>query len=209
MGFLINAIKIIFLLGFLVFIHEGGHFLAARLFKVKVEEFSIGFGPKIFTKKGKETEYAVSLIPFGGYVKMTGETERSLDEGAFNNAKISHRIAIVAAGAFVNIVFAIIVYFILSLTSGYNISTTVASIIPEATENVSNIQIGDKITKIDGKKIRIKSDISKALNNSNGEPIKVLVIRENEEKEILVTPTEYQGAYILGVQVALDRKSVV
>ncbi len=203
MSFLINAIKIIFLLGFLVFIHEGGHFLAARLFKVKVEEFSIGFGPKIFTKKGKETEYAVSLIPFGGYVKMTGETERSLEEGAFNNAKISHRIAIVAAGAFVNIVFGIIVYFVLSLTSGYNISTTVASIIPEATENVSNIQIGDKITKIDGKKIRIKSDISKALSNSKGEPIKVLVIRENEEKEILVTPTEYQGVYILGVQVAL------
>lgn len=203
MNFLINAIKIIFLLGFLVFIHEGGHFLAARLFKVKVEQFSIGFGPKIFTKKGKETEYAFSLIPFGGYVKMTGETERSNEAGAFNNAKISHRIAIVVAGALVNIIFGIIVYFVLSLTSGYNISTTVASIIPEATENVSNIQIGDKITKIDEKKVRIKSDISKALRNSKGEQIKVLVIRENEEKEIMVTPTEYEGTYILGVQVAL------
>ena len=73
MTFLINAFKIIFLLGFLVFIHEGGHFLAARLFKVKVEEFSIGFGPKIFTKKGKETQYSIGCIPFGGYVKMLGE----------------------------------------------------------------------------------------------------------------------------------------
>ena len=77
MVFFINAFKIVFLLGFLIFIHEGGHFLAARLSKVKVEEFSIGFGPKIFKKKGKETEYSLSLIPFGGYVKMTGEIGRA------------------------------------------------------------------------------------------------------------------------------------
>lgn len=200
---LINAIKIIFLLGFLVFIHEGGHFLAARLFKVKVEAFSIGFGPKIFTKKGKETEYSISAIPFGGYVKMTGETERSEEEGAFNKAKVSHRIAIVAAGAIVNIIFGIIVYFILCLASGYNISTTVSEIIPEASSNVSQIEIGDKILKVGNKKIRIKSDISKALKESKGEPIKVLVNRNNQELEIEVTPTEYQGIYILGIQVAL------
>ena len=77
MTFLINVFKVVFLLGFLIFIHEGGHFLAARFFKVKVEAFSIGFGPKLFTKKGKETAYSLSLIPFGGYVKMTGENERS------------------------------------------------------------------------------------------------------------------------------------
>ena len=77
MSIIINALKIVFLLGFLIFIHEGGHFLAARLSKVKVEEFSIGFGPKLFKKKGKETEYSLSLFPFGGYVRMTGENERS------------------------------------------------------------------------------------------------------------------------------------
>ena len=103
MTFLINAFKIIFLLGVLVFIHEGGHFLAARFFKVKVEEFSIGFGPKLFTKKGKETTYSIGLIPFGGYVKMLGEEERSEEEGSFNKAKVFDRIIIVAAGAIVNI----------------------------------------------------------------------------------------------------------
>lgn len=77
---LVNAIKIIFLLGFLIFIHEGGHFLAAKLFKVKVENFSIGFGPKIFTKKGKETEYSISAIPFGGYIKMAGEFEKMMNQ---------------------------------------------------------------------------------------------------------------------------------
>lgn len=205
MSFFINAFKIIFLLGFLIFIHEGGHFLAARLFKVKVEEFSIGFGPKIFSKKGKETNYSISLIPFGGYVKMIGEEERSEEEGSFSKAKLSHRIMIVAAGAFVNIVFAIIVFFFLSISSGYNISTTVSGMIPEAEENLSQkIEIGDKILKINDKKIRLKSDIVEALENSDGSNVDVVVERNNEEIKLSVTPTEYsEGVYVLGIQVAL------
>lgn len=134
---------------------------------------------------------------------MTGETERSLEENAFNNAKISHRIAIVVAGAFVNIVFGIIIYFILALCSGYNLSTTVGSILPEAKDNLSQIEIGDKILEINNKKIRIKSDMSKALTNCTGEKVKIVVFRNNEEIELEVIPTEYKGNYILGIQVAL------
>ena len=67
-SFLINAIKIVFILGFLVFIHEGGHFIIAKLCKVKVNEFAIGFGPTIWSKQGKETKYALRLIPLGGFV---------------------------------------------------------------------------------------------------------------------------------------------
>ncbi len=204
MSFLVNAFKVIFLLGFLVFIHEGGHFLVAKFFKVKVEEFSIGFGPKIFSKKGKETLYSIGCIPFGGFVKMTGEMEKSDDERAFNNAKISHRIAIVAAGAIVNIVFAILLFFFLSIFSGYNLSTTVAEIMPESKQNLSNIQIGDKILKINNQKIRLKSDISKALQNSDGRPVKVLLDRNDEQIEVEVIPTKYgDSEYILGIQVAL------
>lgn len=110
---LINALKIIFLLGFLIFIHEGGHFLVAKLCKVKVNEFAIGFGPTILKKQTKETKYALRLIPLGGFVNMEGETEASKDEKAFNNASIPKRIAIVAAGAIVNIVFGTILFTIL------------------------------------------------------------------------------------------------
>ena len=96
-SFLINAIKVIFLLGLLVFIHEGGHFLVAKLCKVKVNEFAIGFGPTIWKKKGKVTKYAIRLIPLGGFVSMEGEEERSENEGSFSKASIPKRIAIVVA----------------------------------------------------------------------------------------------------------------
>ena len=110
----INAIKIVFLLGFLILIHESGHFFVAKLCKVKVNEFAIGFGPTIWKKQGKETKYALRLIPLGGFVSMEGEEERSNKEGSFSEASIIKRIAIVAAGGLVNIIFAIFLFWCLS-----------------------------------------------------------------------------------------------
>ena len=98
-------------------------------------------------------------------------------------------------------IFGILVFFILSVFSGYNLSTTVSEIIPNA--NPTGIEIGDKILEINGEKIRIKSDITDAVNKSNGEKIKVLVNRNGENIELEVMPTEYNGMYILGIQVAL------
>ena len=112
-SFIINAIKIIFLLGFLIIIHEGGHFLVARLCKVKVNEFAIGFGKTLLQKQGKETKYTLRIIPLGGFCNMEGEAEESEAEGSFSKASVSRRIAIVVAGAAVNILFGILVYFIL------------------------------------------------------------------------------------------------
>ncbi len=109
----INALKIIFLLGFLIFIHEGGHFIVAKLSKVNVNQFSIGFGPIIWKKQRKETLYSIRLIPLGGFVSMESEDEDSEDEKSFNKASIPKRIAIVAAGAIVNIVFGLVTYFML------------------------------------------------------------------------------------------------
>ena len=128
LNFIITAIKIIFVLGFLIFIHEGGHFLVAKLCKVRVNEFAIGFGPTIWKKQGKETKYALRLIPLGGFVSMEGEEEHSDKEGSFSKASVWKRIAIVSAGAIVNIIFAIIVFFILASilqgNIGYGIMST-------------------------------------------------------------------------------------
>ena len=113
--FILNAIKIIFLLGVLVLIHECGHFSVAKLCKVKVNEFSIGFGPILLKKQGKETMYALRCIPLGGYVSMEGESEPSDKEGSFSKASVLKRIAIVVAGGLVNIIFAIIIFWFISI----------------------------------------------------------------------------------------------
>ena len=102
-SFIINAIKIIFLLGFLIIIHEGGHFLVARLCKVKVNEFAIGFGKMLWQKQGRETKYTLRMIPLGGFCNMEGEAEESDAEGSFSKASVWRRMAIVIAGATVNI----------------------------------------------------------------------------------------------------------
>lgn len=110
----IGAFKIIFLLAFLVLIHELGHFLVAKKCKVKVNEFSIGFGKEIWSKQGKETKYTIRRIPIGGYVSMLGEEEQSDEVGSFSNSSIWKRLLIVAAGAIVNITFGLFVFWILA-----------------------------------------------------------------------------------------------
>ena len=139
-SFIISAIKIIFLLGFLIFIHEGGHCIVAKLCKVKVNEFAIGFGPTIWSKQIKETKYAVRIIPLGGFCSMEGETEASENDGSFSKASIPRRIAIVAAGALVNIIFGLIVYFTL-------MSTIVQFINPQEDTIKNRIYFGLNSTK--------------------------------------------------------------
>ena len=157
-SFLIAAIKIIILLGFLILIHEAGHFIVAKLCKVKVNEFAIGFGPVIWKKQGKETQYALRLIPLGGFVSMEGEDSASEDERSFSKASIPKRIAICAAGAIVNIVFGLMVYFILMTSLGPYISNEVETVLNDYVAQSIGIQKGDKIVQIDDKKINSRYD---------------------------------------------------
>lgn len=111
--YIIDILKVIFLLGFLILIHELGHFLVAKWCKVTVHEFAIGFGKKILEKEHKGTKYVLRLIPLGGFVSMEGEEENSEEVGSFSKVSILKRIAIVIAGATVNIIFGLSVYFVI------------------------------------------------------------------------------------------------
>ena len=111
---ILGIIKIAFLLGFLIFIHELGHFLVAKLFKVKIKQFAIGFGPTIWKKQSKETSYEIKLIPMGGFVNMLGEEEPVEDERAYNKKSIPQKIAILLAGGTVNIIFGLLVCIIIA-----------------------------------------------------------------------------------------------
>ena len=190
MGIILSAIKIIFLLGFLIFIHEGGHFLVAKLCKVKVNEFAIGFGPTIWKKQGKETKYALRLIPLGGFVSMEGEVESSDVEGSFSKASIPRRIAIVAAGAIVNIIFAVIVYFTLMVSSGTYVSNQIDTTLDGYSAQVNGLQSGDKIIKINGKNVKRAETITEALSKNEGENIEITFERNGNVSNINIKPTK-------------------
>ena len=121
MSFILGAFKIIILIGFLVFIHEGAHFLMAKKMGVKVLDFSIGFGKEIWNKQGKETKYSLRLIPLGGFVRMLGEEKDSEEERAFNKAPIWRRLVIIFAGPIMNITFGLLLFWILASIYNHNI----------------------------------------------------------------------------------------
>lgn len=188
--FIISAIKIIFLLGFLIFIHEFGHFSIAKFCNVKVNEFAIGFGPTIYKKQGKETKYAIRLFPLGGFVSMEGEDEKSEDDRSFSKASVTKRLSIVFAGPIVNILFATLVYFILATNSGPYISNEINNVLDGYAAEKVGIEKGDKVVKINEKRIRNKNDLDKAMKNNNGEEVFVSIERNEQILEFSIIPTE-------------------
>ena len=198
MGLFIGAIKIIVVLGTLITIHELGHFLVAKACNVKVHKFAIGFGPKVLKKQGKETEYTLRLIPFGGFVQLEGEEERSEDERAFNKKPIYQRVLIVAAGATVNIFFALVIYFFIAFgTNKY--SDNILTYVPEGSyEYISGLRSGDEVVSINGKNIRVGYDVARTIEKSKSDKFKFVVRRNGKIEEILVNiPIHEKG--ILGI----------
>ena len=186
LGWLFNLLKIVAILGTLVTIHELGHFIVAKLCNVKVHKFSIGFGPKLLKKESGETEYTLRLIPFGGFVQMEGEEERSDDERAFNKKPVWQRIAIVSAGAIVNIIFAIIVYFVLASVNNSYYSTQITDL-EEGPLYDSGLRSGDTILSINGTKVLMQGDIENIIDNSKED---VMLFEYERSGEIIETPIE-------------------
>lgn len=150
-------------LGILITVHEWGHFILARLMGIKVLRFSIGFGPVIFKRKGKNgCEYALSLIPLGGYVKMKGEQDKdslSNDSDSFASKKIYQRACVIAAGPFFNIVLAICLYAGLNMHGVTIIQPVVGDVIPYSEAENQGFKIYDRIEKVSGKDVNSWSDV--------------------------------------------------
>lgn len=178
----------ILIFGFLIFIHEGGHFLFARLFKVTVHEFSIGMGPKIFSKKSKKSGIAYSLraFPIGGFVSMAGEDEESEDPNALNKKPVWQRLIIVSAGAATNLVAGILVMFILVFSSasmGLG-STTVAEFRDGALSQGCGLQVGDTIVEVDGRNVHIADELVYEIMRLGIEPVDLTIVRDGEKTVI-------------------------
>ncbi len=154
--------------GILIFVHELGHFLTAKLFKVKVNEFALGMGPKLLKFKKGETEYALRAFPIGGFVSMEGENEESDEPRAFCKQKVWKRIIICAAGVFMNFVlgFVIATVVVATANSQYLPSTTVSQVISH-NEGENSLKEGDKILSISGYRVFAGEDISFGISRSD------------------------------------------
>lgn len=200
LNFLISAIKFIFLLGFLVLIHEGGHFIVAKIFKVRVNEFSIGFGKRIIGKLKGETMYSLRAVPLGGYVMLEGEETESTDPRAYNNKSVWKRMLIISAGGVVNIIFGLLAYFIIATSAVSYYSMDVSDVASGYAAEKAGIQSGDEIISINNKKIHLKTELNKIVSNSNGQSIQVKVKRANEYINLNLIPTQDEnGNYVIGI----------
>lgn len=170
--------------GLIIGIHELGHFLSAKLFRVKVNEFSLGMGPAIFKKKKGETQYSLRCLPIGGYVSMEGEDSESDDENAFCNKKWWKKFIIVAAGAIMNLILGLIFVTVLTCMDDLIGTTQIHSFYENAVSAESGLEAGDEIKEINGTSIFSSRDISYCLQRDDDGIYDFIVDRDGEKKLI-------------------------
>ncbi len=197
-----TIIYAIILFGFLIFIHELGHFIFAKLSNVKVLKFSLGFGPKVIGKKIGETEYLLSAVPLGGYVKMLGEdseeeVESSEKERSYKNQSVYRRASIVFAGPAFNFLTAIVIFFFISLV-GIPTPLPIIGEIMEGTPAEGILKQGDRIIEIDGKPIKYWPEMSEIIHKSPGKTLKILIQRGSDLVQISIVPEKKKIKNIFG-----------
>jgi len=215
----VNIFALVIVLGVLIFFHELGHFLVARLLGVGVETFSLGFGPKMIGKKIGITDYRISAIPLGGYVKMVGEQpDADLDPAdiplSFTHKHVFKRILIVAAGPFFNILLALIIFYGIFQISGMLILKPSIGEVNEGTPAYrTGLKKGDLVVSIDGVNISSWEDMAKMITTSKGNPLSISVLRDNSVYIVDVTPepkifknifNEDIERYVIGVTASGD-----
>jgi regulator of sigma E protease len=191
------------LLGILIFVHELGHFLFAKSLGIKVLKFSLGFGPKLFGKQYGETEYLVSALPLGGYVKMLGEEPgEELDEAekerAYNNQPIWKRFLVVFSGPFFNLFFAVVI-FVLIFLSGIPVQKPdVGKITENSPAARAGLMTGDRIIEINGTPVLSWDEIDASVRQDMGGPVSLKIRRAGETLDVSVTPEKKAAKTIFG-----------
>lgn len=195
-GFLIAFVSVIFVLGVLILVHEFGHFAAAKLFGVRVETFSLGFGKRLVGFRRGDTDYRISALPFGGYVKMTGETPLDSRTGApeeFMSHPRWQRLIIALAGPFMNILLSIglltAVFMVHYERPAYlDQKAKIGYVVPNTPAAEAGLKTGDTIVKVDGIDNPTWEDVRLRTMVSPGNPVRLMVLRNNQAISTAVTP---------------------
>ena len=201
---MISVVSAVVVLGILVFVHELGHFLLCKLLGVGVEKFSLGFGPKVFGFRRGETEYLLSALPLGGYVKMVGETDTGEElpeenkERAFMGKSPLKRILIVAAGPVFNLVFAWFVMILIHLLGVPSATTKIGELIKDKPAVRAGLREGDVVTAVNGKAMARWGDLYKTIVDSKGELLVLQVKRGDTNLTFSLKPELRSGKNLFG-----------
>lgn len=180
---MVSILIAILIFGFLIFIHELGHYTAARIFDVGINEFAVGMGPKLLSKRSKKTGilYSLRALPIGGFVSMVGEDTDTEGENSINSKPVWQRLIVMAAGAFMNIVVGIILSAVLVGMLHNSLGNTRISRLSEnALQNENGLKLEDKIVSINGQKVHTDYDFQYALFRCGTEDLTVKVIRDGK-----------------------------
>lgn len=190
-----------FALGILIFVHELGHFLVARGLGVGVEKFSLGFGPRVIARTKGDTEYRISAIPLGGYVKLAGENpqEECADpEKSFSEKPVGVRLAVVLAGPFFNLLFAAVIYILVFMVGVPILSTQLGAISPGSPAAQAGLRKGDRIIAVDGSPVEDWDQLAGIIHRSAGKTLQFKVQRESGDFLVSVTPRQAKVKDIFG-----------
>lgn len=199
-----NIISFVVVLGVLIFVHEFGHFLLAKLVGVGVEKFSLGFGPRIVGRKIGMTDYMISAIPLGGYVKMVGESpgnevDYSLLSLSFSHKSLFKRSLIVLAGPVFNLLLAVLIFFVFFLVSGMPILQPEVGEVQEGMPaHEAGICPGDRIVSIDANPVTRWEEMADLINQSSGRPLSIEVLRDDRTVLVKVTPKQLSSQNLFG-----------
>lgn len=191
----------------IVVVHEFGHYITARLFKVKIHEFAVGMGPKIFSKEKNGILYSLRAVPMGGFCAMEGEDGGSSeDEGALCKKPWYQKLIILGAGAFMNILlgfFVVLIFILISVSFTKTISVPVVSSTVEGSDASKVLKQGDRITNVGGETVHIVRDVNFAMQQNGKAPVDITVKRNGEKLTFNINPfeTEYEDGtkgYIIG-----------
>lgn len=192
------------MLGLIIFVHELGHFLTAKFFKMPVSEFSIGMGPQVFSLDTKETTYSFRAIPIGGYVNIEGMEVGSQVENGFNSKPAYQRFIVLFAGVFMNFLTAFLIIFSIAQMSGrmeYEEKAVIGALV-KGGANEQILKVDDKILELDGKKINLWADIPEVTKEAiDKEEIPALIERDGKEQKLVLklTKDEENKRVVLGI----------
>jgi regulator of sigma E protease len=204
---LTSIVAFIILIGVLVFIHELGHFLMARMMNVGVLKFSLGIGPKIIGKKIGETEYALSWFPLGGFVKLLGESDGEKlppedEKRSFLKQSLWKRMLIVFSGPLFNFILAIIIFIIIFMYGVPNLTTEIGEVQKDSAAFTAGIINGDKIISVGGKGIKYWDELRLIITEGKGAEVEVVIERKTKRKTFQIKPKLSKSKDIFGDEIS-------